>query len=62
MIDKSDEYRRNAEYCQRMANWTHNEADDRLPPRGGRLRGDSKAGSIKPVGRGPGRERNDMRD
>jgi hypothetical protein len=29
VIDKSDEYRRNAEYCQRMANWTHNEAEKR---------------------------------
>jgi hypothetical protein len=28
-MDKSDEYRRNAEYCQHMADWTHNEAEKR---------------------------------
>jgi hypothetical protein len=27
VIDKNEEHRRNAEYCPRMANWTHNEAE-----------------------------------
>jgi hypothetical protein len=29
VIDKRDEYRRNAEYCQHMADGTHNEAEKR---------------------------------